>query len=419
MLFQRLSFCTIAMLPAALLAQDCSIPFNEPLFGVQVESDLWYGNATRFNGGTDSLRLNIYKPIGDGQTERPLVIAIHGGGFVDGNRNDLNDYCSTLASMGWSCATISYRLGFYGTALFEPPFAYDPNEVRRAIYRAMQDAKGATRFLKGRHVQDSTSTSSVFLLGFSAGSIAALHAAYLDQDHEKPSAAGAIGQVQHFLNFYPRPDLGSIDGDLNQNGHDASVLAVVNLFGALLDTTYIESADDPALYSYHQTQDPVVGCGFQRPYWGIGLGIPDNYPYVFGSCVIDPHMLSLGYTPERYHFTLHQGNAHDVHDPVAVLLESLQWKRDLFCGLTTNVEQAEASENPRLFPNPSNGILNVEGISGPCTFELCDAMGRRIRSGTIVAGSKRIDLQGVPEGLYLLKLRTNTQGWTERVVIAR
>ena len=417
---KRYTFATASLLIAgSLTAQDCTIPFVTPLFEVQVESDLWYGNATRFDGGTDSLRLNLYKPVGDGQLERPLVIAVHGGGFVNGNREDLNAYCNTLASMGWSCATITYRLGFYGTGIVDPPYAYDPPEVRRAIHRAMQDAKGAVRFMKGRHLQDSTSTTNVLFVGFSAGSIAAMHATYVDRPEEKHPNANAIGDVQHFLNFYPRPDLGDVDGDLNQNGNDASVLGIVNCFGALMDTAYIESAEDPALYSYHQTLDPVVGCGTQRPYWGIGLGVPDNYPYLMGSCTIDPHIQTLGYSEGRYKFTLHQGNEHDIHDPVGILQESLQWMRDLFCGISTSTLEATPSITPRLFPNPTTGMLNLEGLSTPSTFEMRDMLGRLVGSGTSSSQTETIDLASVPDGIYLLHVTGKGQLWTERIVLER
>ena len=326
---KRYTFATATLLIAgSLTAQDCTIPFVTPLFEVQVESDLWYGNATRFNGGTDSLRLNLYKPVGDGQLERPLVIAVHGGGFVNGNREDLNAYCNTLASMGWSCATITYRLGFYGTGIVDPPYAYDPHEVRRAIHRA-------------------------------------------------------------------------------------------NCFGALMDTAYIESADDPALYSYHQTLDPVVGCGTQRPYWGIGLGVPDNYPYLMGSCTIDPHIQTLGYSAGRYKFTLHQGNEHDIHDPVGILQESLQWMRDLFCGISTSTLEATPSVTPRLFPNPTTGMLNLEGLSTASTFEIRDMLGRLVGSGTTSSPSATIDLASVPDGIYLLHVTGKGQLWTERIVLER
>lgn len=400
-------------------AQDCSIPFNQPLFAVQAEPNLWYGNATRFNGATDSLRLNLFKPAGDGQVERPLVIAIHGGGFSAGNRNELNDYCSTLASMGWACATISYRLGFYGTGLLDPPYTYDPNEIRRATYRAMQDTKGAIRYLKGRSAQDSTSTTNVLLVGFSAGAFAAMHTAYLDRPEEKPVAASAIGQVQHGFNFFLRPDLGPVEGALNVGTHDASVLGVVNIFGALLDTAYIESLADPALYSYHQTLDPVVGCGHQRPYWGIGLGVPDNYPWVHGSCSIDQRMQGLGFAPGRYQFTLHNGNEHDIHDPVAILLESLQWMRDLFCTVTTEVTEQRPTPI-RVHPNPSNGVLLVD-IPGhdPMVYEVRDAMGRLVDAGKLLNDGRPLDLGHLPSGLYLLRAAVDGREVVARFVMER
>ena len=415
----RLAALLTPLLCGALAAQDCSIPFHAPLFGTQAEPDLWYGNATRFNGATDSLRLNLFKPVGDGQEERPLVIAIHGGGFSAGNRNELNDYCTTLASMGWACATISYRLGFYGTGLLDPPWAYDANEIRRATYRAMQDTKGAIRYLKARSAQDSTSTTNVLLVGFSAGSFAALHAAYLDRPEEKPAAANAIGQVQHFLNFYPRPDLGPVEGTLNLGGHDASVLGVVNIFGALLDTAYIEGPDDPALYSYHQTLDPIVGCGHQRPYWGVGLGVADNYPFTHGSCSIDQQVQGLGFAPGRYLFNLHNGNEHDIHDPVGVLLETLQWMRDLFCGVTTGVD-GEQPAPIRVHPNPSNGQLLVEIPGhGPTLFEVRDAVGRLVHAGKLLNDGRPLDLGHLPNGMYLLRTAADGREVVARFVMER
>ncbi|MCB0786049.1 MAG: hypothetical protein KDC02_17815, partial [Flavobacteriales bacterium] len=78
-----------------------------------------------------------------------------------------------LAAQGWAAATVGYRLDFYGTWLLGSPWAYDPAEVIRAAYRAQQDVRGAVRYLKGRAAQDSSSTTNVYLLGFSAGAISA------------------------------------------------------------------------------------------------------------------------------------------------------------------------------------------------------------------------------------------------------
>ncbi len=389
----------------AVRGQDCSIPFTDPLFAVQVESGVWYGNATRFDGGTDSLRLNLYKPVGDGQTQRPLVVLIHGGGFFEGSRDEFNPWAEELASKGWAAATISYRLGFYGSWLFGPPYANDPHELRRAIYRAMQDAKGAVRFLKGRHEQDSTSTTAVFLLGGSAGAITALHAAYLDNPSEKPADCGAIGDVQHFLSFYPRPDLGSMDGDLNLNGQDASVMGVVNIYGALMDTAYIGSAEDAALFSYHQSGDPVVGCGLQQPYWGIGLGIPDNNPWLFGSCLIEARTQHLGYGTDRYRFILHPGNEHAIHDLEGVTAELVQWMRDVMCGIPTAVPQVEPGTLARLAPNPAAATTTLSLPSpAPASYTITDLQGRPLRQGTVAGGHAVLDLHGLPPGWYLVRI---------------
>ncbi|MCB0774591.1 MAG: T9SS type A sorting domain-containing protein, partial [Flavobacteriales bacterium] len=302
-------------------------------------------------------------------------------------------------------ATISYRLGFYGSWLFGPPYANDPHELRRAIYRAMQDAKGAVRFLKGRHEQDSTSTTAVFLLGGSAGAITALHAAYLDNPSEKPADCGAIGDVQHFLSFYPRPDLGSMDGDLNLNGQDASVMGVVNIYGALMDTAYIESAEDAALFSYHQSGDPVVGCGLQQPYWGIGLGIPDNNPWLFGSCLIEARTQHLGYGTDRYRFILHPGNEHAIHDLEGVTAELVQWMRDVMCGIPTAVPQVEPGTLARLAPNPAAATTTLSLPSpAPASYTITDLQGRPLRQGTVAGGHAVLDLHGLPPGWYLVRI---------------
>ncbi len=348
--------CLLILYVSGLAAQDCSLPFTVPLFGVQQEMDILYGSAVRYNGTMQELRLNLFKPIGDGQTERPLMILIHGGGFFDGDRSSLNAMCQDLASKGWAAATISYRLDFYGTWLLSSPWAYDPAEVIRAAYRAQQDARGAIRFLKGRSALDSTSTTNVMLMGFSAGAITALHAAFVNDPSEKPAACGAINNVVHFLAQYPRPDLGPIEGTLNLNGMSEKVIGVASNYGGLLDTTLISSPLQPALYMYHQTGDPVVGCGHQQGLWGMPLGVGDNYPYLYGSCVTDFRIQNLDPPPGRYMYHPYNGNAHEVHDPGGILLESSLFLRDLFCPPAgASVAARVCLEAPY---DPNTGLMN-------------------------------------------------------------
>ncbi|MCB0771118.1 MAG: hypothetical protein KDC00_12025, partial [Flavobacteriales bacterium] len=257
-----------------------------------------------------------------------------------GHRNDLNQTCRDLAAMGWATATISYRLDFYGTWLLGSPFSYDPAEVIRAAYRAQQDTRGALRFLKARSALDSTSTENIVLMGYSAGAIAALHAAFVDDPSEKPASCGTIGNVNHLLSSYARPDLGPYQGSLNINGQSDDVLAVASNYGGLLDTNLISGPLDPALYLYHQTGDPVVGCGYRKGLWGMPLGVGDNYPYLYGSCITDDHITqNIQPDPSRYLYHEHVGSAHEVHDPAAIMQETLLFLRELFCSLA-NVQLA-------------------------------------------------------------------------------
>ena len=324
---------TLVLLATASLlqAQDCSIDFLTPQFGVQQEMDLAYGTQERFNGQQEVLRLNLFKPVGDGQTERPLIVLVHGGGFFDGHRDHLNALCTDLAAQGWVAATVGYRLDFYGTWLLGSPWAYDPAEVIRAAYRAQQDVRGAVRYLKGRAAQDSSSTTNVYLLGFSAGAISALHAAFVDDPAEKPAACGAIGPVTHLFTNYPRPDLGPIEGTSSLNGQTEEVRGVVSFYGGLLDTNMVGPTLDKRLYLYHQTGDPIVGCYYQQGLHGMPLGVGDNFPYLYGSCVMNDRILNLQPDPGTYFYHQYTGNAHEVHDMNTVWPEAIAFMRDDFC----------------------------------------------------------------------------------------
>jgi len=77
-----------------------------------------YGTATDFNGEKDSLFLNIYKPKGDDNCLRPLVILVHGGSWLAGSNDDHNIryMVREFAKKGFVAASITYRLGGHKTS---------------------------------------------------------------------------------------------------------------------------------------------------------------------------------------------------------------------------------------------------------------------------------------------------------------
>ena len=52
-------------------------------------SDITYGSNTSWNGSNTTLRLDFYEPDGDTETERPLLIWVHGGSFIGGQKRIL------------------------------------------------------------------------------------------------------------------------------------------------------------------------------------------------------------------------------------------------------------------------------------------------------------------------------------------
>lgn len=406
--------------------QNCTINYVEKQFDVWQEKNVFYGRDTLFNGGIDSLRLNIFKPVGDGQAQRPILIAVHGGAWIGGHRNDLDSLCYWYAQRGYVAATISYRLGIYGPWPLEPPFAYDQAEVIRANFRAMQDLKGAIRFLKGRAAQDSSDIEQVYLTGFSAGAFNCMHAAYLTDESERPSVCGAIAPVTQLFIQYPRPDLGPVAGKLHLNGHNTSVKGVAAFFGGIIDTSLITS-DSPALYLYHQTGDPVVGCGHQQLLWGLPLGVGANYPWMYGSCSINPHIQQLGLDSTRYQFYLHQGPDHDVHD--IFLMDSLVavfFSQQLCPPMSTDSDElteAKPSIYIKIYPNPASTRLKItfEPEAGASRLKLMNLSGQILLQQWISPDQieQELSLSGISSGLYILQADGADWTFAQKVIVSK
>lgn len=394
---------------SSLRAQNC-VDFLLPQYETWSEMDVVYGTAERYNGTTATLAMNIFKPVGDENTQRPLLIMVHGGGFHEGNRNQMNELCQWYASRGYVAATISYRLGFHH--VLAPVFPVDVHELIRAMYRGMQDCRGAIRFLKERANVDSTDVNRVAVLGGSAGGFIALHTAYMDQPDEKPSSAGALGPIL----LSPRPDLGPIEGTMNLNGWDTQIQAVVNIYGAMRDTSLITSHLDPPVYAYHQSQDPVVHCNRMKPYWAL---VPDaNNPLVDGSCAIQAKTTMLNFPEQHAVFHIYDGDEHDVHNIELVDQEIAVFLNHHLCQVTTSMEEEHRVADFVIFPNPSYGMLNIESSRPVQSVELYDMAGNLRKTSAVQQRNIfSIDATGLPAGMYVVRLWTDAGIYHQKVVL--
>ncbi len=310
----------LALSISALMVTAISAAFGQPfvdaVYKVKSTNNVVYGTAPRYNGASDTLRMNIVVPTNDNTFKRPLVVWIHGGGFIQGSRADFQSLAEIWAKRGYTAVTISYRLGIHGGA-FDPPFAYDEAELVRACFRGVQDVRTGLRFLSKNAEQYGIDTSRIAIGGASAGSIIALHVAYIDQQDKLPEAVGEISDVTRAGRTFKRPDMGSYDGVLYSDVPTPGVDAVLNIFGALLNRSYLDHSPFVPLFSYHQTEDPVVACGEDRPYRTIPL-VSANYPRMIGTCAIVEELENRGTPASQYEALIHQGAAHEVHDPAGI-----------------------------------------------------------------------------------------------------
>lgn len=90
-----------------------------PAFSTQASSpytltsDVSYGRGEVNGGGTFvDLKLDLYRPDDAGPERRPLVVVVHGGGFVGGSKSQghVLAWAREFASRGFIVASIDYRL---------------------------------------------------------------------------------------------------------------------------------------------------------------------------------------------------------------------------------------------------------------------------------------------------------------------
>src|SRR6202453_3290353 len=99
---------------------------------VKVTSTIPYGANITYSGSPESLTLDFYEPFADTAKARPLIILAHGGSFTSGSSTDFACVAlgDSLAKMGYTCASINYRLGIS---------PYDSIGAVYAVIRAVQD----------------------------------------------------------------------------------------------------------------------------------------------------------------------------------------------------------------------------------------------------------------------------------------
>lgn len=349
---------------------------------VQIDSVVPYGSNLTYTLTTQNLYLDVYQPpVSDTVSARPLIIWIHGGGYTLGSRTDdhIVLWCNEFARRGYVSASIDYRLGIG-----------NPDGKLKAIYRSVQDAKAAIRFFRANASLYKIDVNKIVLAGSSVGAFTAIHTAYWDTD-ELPTAIDTA-------------DLGNLEGDSGNPGYPSNPNAVVNFWGAIKDTTWID-ADEPMIVSCAGTLDSVVYPGSHT--WASG----DEH----GSIVIDRVARSKNITDTLRMFIgakhtlagLGTGADQQVRWDTATTLvaDFLYCNLISICNVTGLIEQNN-NAGLSVYPNPGNATITIHAATEWIgnEYTMTDALGRVVLSGKIMLEKTIVSIESLVPGMYYFQL---------------
>lgn len=258
-------------------AQNCnSQRYQDTIFHDVTISTFKFGTATPFGllAQLQDLYLDIYEPAGDTLSKRPIIVFQFGGGFTIGWRSEpvIPQFCDYFAKCGYVVASIDYRIGLNPA---------DTNSTVRAYYRGVQDERSALRYLCQRAGQFRFDTSLITLTGTSAGCFCAFANGFTT-DADRPAST--------FGSFLEPDDMGCMDcsGNTDFGKRIPRIMAIVNQWGAIMDTSLIEASENIPVLSFHGDQDILV------PYvYGYPFQLP-VFPKVYGSVPIHQRLTNLG-----------------------------------------------------------------------------------------------------------------------------
>ncbi len=387
-----LLFCLMNL---PVLAQDCASGRyrSEQFTDVTVTTGVAFGSNLAVSGGAQTLFMDVYEPTGDLLEERPVAIIAFGGSFVAGSREDVAEACRIFARMGYVAIAPDYRIGFF------LPNTYS---TTLAVMRGAHDMKACVRFLR-RSVAENANPygideDRILIGGFSAGAISALHAGFLDQDSELPEALASQSGV-----------LGGVEGISGSTGYSSDVLGIFSFSGALGDTLWV-GPDDLPVCSVHEVGDEVVPYYTQEvSVFGIQTGLLAS-----GSHDIHERLEHLGIANC---LLTYPGDGHVGYldsDPDGSIEFVLDFCADLVCGeevgcghvVASITDPSTHSTGLVVRPNPTNGLLYVEGGRAPLI--VLDPSGREVVRVNAAMGTTTVDLSHLSQGTYLLRSTDGT-----------
>jgi hypothetical protein len=451
-------------------------------YAIQITQDLVYGTTSPdFAGNPSQLSLDIATPIGDSIPDngRPLLVAIHGGAFMAGSKNDFNPqkWMKDFAAKGYTTASVNYRLGMFQTHqnrncnitwIFNTPWncanVADTSEWYRSYFRGVQDVKGAIRYLISNKDIYHINPEMVFLIGESAGGYIAMGTGFLDTVLEKSSAQFEIDSVLRPNNLYEscspvainsmqlqRPDLGNIDGGLNVFVEDYKIKGVANFYGGILNNLFEHntSSNPELLYLFHQPNDLIVPYDYDQILEGYsncaqsfgGCANIISRPYTYGSFgikkLIDSLQADGAQNLPTYVFESTNNNAdclqqintgylggHQIDNYETRTQKVAELFANCINGTVNSVSEIKGDFSFEIYPNPAKGFFRISTSKNQTikSISVLDLTGKSVfrKENVTTAGEIYFnESQLLNQGIYIIQVEMNGSVFSKKLFVIR
>ena len=384
--------------------------YHDKLFTEVAIDSVTYGQANTWNGTPQDLRMNIYQPVGDTVTKRPLLVLAHGGSFVQGSRyaSDVTYLCTEFAKRGYICVSLDYRLGIDINSFFSAPGPQFAN----AVWRGTLDGRAAVRYLRANASLYKIDREQIYIGGVSAGGVLGLHEAFLDLPSEVGSANPSIDTAGIG---------GGIEGISGTPGQSWRVKGVISLCGGLGDVNWMSNNREVAIFSVHGTADQTVP--YKTDYFvAYNLNVAkisgsfsvDSMAHVFGMKSFLHTFIGAPHVPFSPGVGTTESSTAYMDTTETLLRDFLQDDLGRHVGLPEVLQVSDV----RVYPNPAMDILTIDIEKGSHTaISIRDINGKECLNVSTEKAHTVIDIQGLRSGLYFVNSTNEFGSITRKVMV--
>ena len=385
----------------------------------------------------DTQSFDLFLP--DTVGSHPLVIYIHGGGFIGGDKSSMYQVGARLDELGFfldnglACVSINYRL-------LPSPSSPDLGTEQEGVIKCLNDSKRALQFI--RYYSDALriDPEKVAVYGGSAGAGTSLWIGMKDDMAEVASSdpmlemstrvcAVSVKGTQCTYDFYKWET--DVFDNFDGNGTNFTMDSLEALlgfdryndfYGGIVDSTY-DLLYDPALIQYRHEVDMLGALDSSDPPLYIETTNVSTHPaqdplhHWLHSITLNDYAIAANLPEVKANIASQSINTTNGESNIEFLKRHLE-----SCALSTDVRSPikEDKNGLIIYPNPSNGTFTFRGEIpySNCSLSVIDMHGRQVHSQSVTTSS--IELKDVNDGLYHLSLRSSDNLlWNGRILIAR